>query len=117
MQLGRILTNSLHYIDRAVEKILDTTGRVVNSYKYDIFGKMTYQAERIRNIFKYSGLYGVMHDEELVGIYMMRARHYDSQHGRFISLDPSGKQISGFKGAIASNYFNKYHFIPKREDE
>lgn len=77
-------------IGRAVEKILDINGRIVNSYKYDIFGKMTYRAERIRNIFKYSGLYGVMHNEELVDIYMMRARHYDAQHGRFISLDPSG---------------------------
>lgn len=65
-------------------------GKVLNSYKYNAFGKMMYQSEQIRNIFKYSGLLGVIHNEELVDIYMMRARHYDAQHGRFISLDPIG---------------------------
>ena len=75
---------------RAVEKVLDASGRILNSYKYDAFGRMTYRSERTRNIFKYSGLLGVMHNEELVDIYMMRARHYDAQHGRFISIDPTG---------------------------
>ena len=75
---------------RAVEKILDHNGNVLNSYKYDIFGRLTYRSENIRNIFKYAGLLGVMHDEELGDIYFMRARHYDAQHGRFISMDPSG---------------------------
>lgn len=65
-------------------------GRVLNSYKYDAFGRMTYKSEERRNIFKYCGLLGVMSDEELEDIYMMRARHYDAKHGRFISLDPSG---------------------------
>ena len=74
----------------AVEKILDQTGRVLNAYKYDIFGRMTYKSEQIRSIFKYSGLLGAIHDEELMDVYMMRARHYDAQHGRFISLDPIG---------------------------
>ena len=73
--------------------MLDSNGGVLNSYKYDVFGKMTYRSERIRNIFKYGGLLGVIHDEELVDIYMMRARHYDAQHGRFISMDPSGNSL------------------------
>lgn len=54
---------------------------------------MTYQSEEIRNIFKYCGQLGVIHDEELMDMYMMRARHYDAQHGRFISMDPSGECI------------------------
>lgn len=78
------------HLCRGVEKVLDSNGRVLNSYKYDIFGKMTFRSEQVRNIFKYSGLLGVMHDEELVDVYMMRSRHYDAQHGRFISVDPSG---------------------------
>jgi len=75
---------------RSVEKILDETGRVLNSYKYDAFGKMTHRSEQIRSIFKYNGLLGVVHNEELVDIYMIRTRNYDAQHGRFISLDPTG---------------------------
>ena len=71
---------------------MDQNGRVLNSYRYDIFGKLTYRSENVRSIFKYAGLLGVMHDEELVDMYMMRARHYDAQHGRFISMDPSGMQ-------------------------
>ena len=79
-----------NYFVSSVEKILDMEGRILNSYKYDAFGRMTYRSELVRNIFKYGGLLGVIHDEELVDIYMMRARHYDARHGRFISLDSFG---------------------------
>ncbi len=65
-------------------------GNIINSYKYDAFGRITYRSEQIRSIFKYSGLLGVLHNEELVDVYMMRARHYDAQLGRFISLDLTG---------------------------
>ncbi len=75
---------------------MDGDGQVLNSYKYDVFGKMTYRSERIRNIFKYVGILGVMHDEELVDMYMMRARHYDAKHGRFISMDPTGENFNCF---------------------
>ena len=79
-----------NFICSGVEKILDIQGRVLNSYKYDAFGKMTYRSEQIRSIFKYGGLLGIMHDEELENVYMMRARHYDAQHGRFLTMDPTG---------------------------
>ena len=54
---------------------------------------MTYKSEQVRSIFKYCGLLGAIHDEELMDVYMMRARHYDAQHGRFISLDPIGTKF------------------------
>ncbi len=73
---------------------MDQNGAVLNSYKYDIFGKLAYSSEQVRNIFKYSGLLGVIQDEELRDIYMIRARHYDAQHGRFISLDPFGEAFN-----------------------
>jgi len=38
-------------------------------------------------------LLGVIHDEELAEVYMIRARHYDAQHGRFISMDQAGKNL------------------------
>ncbi len=73
---------------------MDQNGAVLNSYKYDIFGKLADCSEQVRNIFKYSGLLGVIQDEELRDIYMIRARHYDAQHGRFISLDPFGEAFN-----------------------
>ena len=51
---------------------------------------MVYQAENIRNIYKYIGSLGIIADEELQDIYWMRDRHYDAMHGRFISMDPIG---------------------------
>ncbi len=65
-------------------------GRVINAYKYDAFGKTMYREERTRNLFKYSGQLGVIQDGELTEIYMIRSRHYDTQHGRFLSMDPIG---------------------------
>ena len=90
-----IITYFMYYFS-SVRKILDQVGRVLNSYEYDIFGKLKFKSEQVRNIFKYSGLLGVVSDEELGDIYMIRSRHYDAQHGRFISLDPTGKNIKLF---------------------
>lgn len=85
-------------IDRAVEKVLDVNGRTVNSYKYDAFGKLMEQSEEMHSLFKYSGQLGVVHEEELQDVYSMRARHYDAQHGRFTSMDPSGENMEGRVG-------------------
>ena len=60
-------------------------------YKYDLFGSLTYSSEVVRNIFKYAAFLGVMTDSELPDTYMMRGRHYSAQLGRFISLNPIGK--------------------------
>lgn len=62
-----------------------------NSYTYDPFGKVLQKSEKVRNVFQYLGKFGVIRDEELNGICMMRVRHYDAEHGRFISLDPIGE--------------------------
>ena len=69
---------------------MDDEGNTLNRYKYDPFGKILQQSEESRNIFKYAGRFGVICDEELQHVYMMRARHYDAKHGRFISPDPLG---------------------------
>lgn len=70
---------------------MDEQGVSQNSYMYDPFGKLVQQSEKVRNIFKYIGRFGVIHDEELSNVYKMRVRHYDAGHGRFISLDPIGE--------------------------
>ena len=65
---------------------------IQNTYEYDPFGKVLRQMEQVRNIHKYIGSLGVIADVELQQMYMMRDRHYDAQHGRFISQDPIGNE-------------------------
>lgn len=75
---------------RSVVGVLDKDGVVLNSYSYDPFGRVIESSESVRNIFQYVGQLGVMKDEAVENVFMMRARHYDASHGRFISLDPLG---------------------------
>ena len=79
---------------------MNEQGDTQNSYTYDPFGNVLQQSERVRNLFLYIGKFGVIRDEELNGIYLMRVRHYDAAHGRYISPDPIGKPkyaIDGLK--------------------
>ena len=69
---------------------MDFDGSVQNTYQYDPFGEVLSKSEHIRNIFQYVGRYGVIRDHDIQNLYMMRARHYDAECGRFISLDPIG---------------------------
>ena len=78
---------------RSVLSVMDFLGSIRNSYEYDPFGKVLWKSEGIRNIFQYIGRYGVIRDHEIQNLYMMRARHYDAEHGRFISLDPIGQLL------------------------
>ena len=75
---------------RSVLTVMDRNGSIRNSYQYDPFGKTLRKSECFRNIFQYVGRYGVINDHEIQNLYMMRARHYDAEHGRFISVDPLG---------------------------
>ena len=70
---------------------MNEQGSIQNTYTYEPFGKVRHQSERVRNIFLYVGKFGVIRDDEIKDIFLMRARHYDAQHGRFISLDPAGQ--------------------------
>lgn len=74
----------------SVVGVLDTSGQAVNSYSYDPFGQTIAASEGVRNIFQYVGQLGVIKDEAVENVYLMRARHYDATLGRFISLDPLG---------------------------
>ncbi|WP_438350767.1 RHS repeat domain-containing protein [Paenibacillus sp. FA6] len=66
-----------------VVQIVDTTGTVVNSYAYDVWGSITNQTEGVTNSFKYAG---EIYDEES-GLYYLRARYYDPSVGRFLNED------------------------------
>ena len=68
----------------------------MNSYSYNPFGQVIAASEGVRNIFQYVGQLGIIKDEAVENVYMMRARHYDATHGRFISLDPLGAYYTAF---------------------
>ncbi len=72
-----------------VVQIVDTSGNVVNSYNYDVWGNITSQVEGISNSFKYAG---EIYDEE-TGLYYLRARYYDPSLGRFLNEDTYEGQI------------------------
>ncbi|WP_456094014.1 polymorphic toxin-type HINT domain-containing protein [Paenibacillus sinensis] len=72
-----------------VVQIVDTSGNVVNSYSYDVWGNITSQTEGVSNSFKYAG---EMYDAE-TGLYYLRARYYDPSIGRFINEDTVEGQI------------------------
>lgn len=73
-----------------VVQIVDTSGKVLNSYSYDIWGNITNQEEEIPNSFKYAG---EIYDEES-GLYYLRARYYDPSTGRFLNEDTYEGQIN-----------------------
>lgn len=47
--------------------------------------------EKVPQDFTFIGQWGVTAERELRDIYWMRSRYYDAQLGRFLSLDPLGK--------------------------
>jgi len=63
-------------------------GSYVNRYSYLPFGEELTKVEGVANPFEYVGQFGVM--DEGNGLEFMRARFYDSNLGRFTSLDRIG---------------------------
>lgn len=75
----------------------------------DPFGQILSVEENVKNPFKFVGQWGVMHFEEMPEMYYMRARFYDSDTGKFLSIDPLG--IHGkSKNFYAYVYNNPVHF-------
>ena len=68
--------------------ITNAVGNYVNSYSYLPFGEELSETETIANPFEFVGQWGVM--EEANGLDFMRARFYDGDAGRFVSIDPIG---------------------------
>jgi RHS repeat-associated protein len=67
--------------------ITDNAGQVVNTYCYSPEGLVGAQ-ETIPNPFQFVGRFGVMAEGN--GLYLMGARYYDPEVGRFINKDPIG---------------------------
>lgn len=66
----------------------DRSGKIVQTYAYDAWGKILSDSGIVEQPFKYSGAWGVIH--EYAHLYRMPYRFYDAWTGRFIQADPSG---------------------------
>ncbi|NLP15192.1 MAG: RHS repeat-associated core domain-containing protein, partial [Clostridium sp.] len=78
--------NSYYYLNNAhgdVTALVDTTGDVVNNYKYDAFGNTVEAKEQISNRFRYAG----EQYDPITGQYYLRARFYNPVVGRFTQED------------------------------
>ncbi|XP_072028717.1 uncharacterized protein [Amphiura filiformis] len=74
----------------SVLSLVDDQQMVLNTYQYDPFGNVIASEESIPNSYQFIGQWGVRKVKESPGLYYMRARFYNSQHGRFLTLDPYG---------------------------
>ena len=81
-----------HYLHNAhgdITKLVDTAGKVQNSYSYDAFGNTTSYSEKVGNKFRYAG----EQYDSITGEYYLRARYYDPAIGRFMNEDTYKGQI------------------------
>ena len=78
--------NSYYYLNNAhgdVTALINSTGDIVNSYKYDAFGNTVESVENIQNRFRYAG----EQFDPVTGQYYLRARFYNPIVGRFTQED------------------------------
>ena len=68
----------------SVRHLTDASGAVTDTYTYDAFGKVIAQTGVTPNVYLFVG---ERYDADL-GLYHLRARHYNADRGRFTSLDP-----------------------------
>jgi RHS repeat-associated protein len=67
-----------------IRQLTDDQGAIAAEYEYDAFGKIINQQGYVQNPFTFTG-------RELdpeTGLYYFRARYYDPELGRFLSVDP-----------------------------
>ena len=76
--------------DGSTTQTASQTGEILSSYVYDPFGRMMSSNVDDDNEFRFRGQYGSLVVTETTNIYHIRRRLYDSEHGRFISPDPTG---------------------------
>ena len=84
-----------------VRFLTDSSGQVTDTYDYDAYGNLTASSGSTSNSYLYSG---ERFDQDL-GLYYLRARHYDTRRGRFTSMDP----FAGFSGAPQT--LHKYTYV------
>ncbi len=75
-----------------VVALLDENGELVNSYVYDIWGKLLEVRESVPNAIRYNHEY---YDEE-TGLYYLRGRYYNPTIRRFTTPDPAEDGINWY---------------------
>jgi RHS repeat-associated protein len=87
-----ITSGASHYFEfdalGSVVGITSNSAVKLNAYSYLPFGERLFSTESVLNDFEFIGQYGVT--REASGDSFMRARFYDSNLGRFASMDPIG---------------------------
>jgi len=91
--LGRIAevsgSNTYYYLTDGLGSVMalcNSSGTVLNSYEYDVFGAVRSSTGSTANAFTFTG----EQTDASTGLEYLRARYYDSASGRFISSDPAG---------------------------
>ena len=74
---------------------VDSSGVVVSSRKYDVYGSVRSSTGPSGSKHKFCGALGHP-SEDAVGLVYMRARWMDPATGRFVSQDPSGSRKNWF---------------------
>jgi RHS repeat-associated protein len=83
----------------SVRSIAGSDATIIESYWYDIYGRITL-TDALGNALAKSGIgnssmfAGRLYDTES-GLYYYRARHYDPNNGRFLQMDPAGQFLGG----------------------
>ncbi|MDO7905533.1 RHS repeat-associated core domain-containing protein [Paenibacillus sp. JX-17] len=66
-----------------ITELRSEAGELLNRYKYNLWGSITYKEEKVYNPFRYSGELW----DDATELQYLRARWYDPEMGRFISED------------------------------
>jgi RHS repeat-associated protein len=99
--LAELLSTTVSYYEQdalgSVTSLSASSGTLVNTYRYDSFGKLTASSGSVTNRFQYTGR---EFDQE-TGVYNYRGRYMDPSTGKFFSEDP----VRFFQGP------NFYHYV------
>ncbi len=114
--LAEVRSGTTSYYDQdglgSVTSLSSSTGSLVNTYVYDIFGNLTTSSGGVTNPFQYTGR---DYDPE-TGLRYYRARYYSPDTGRFLSEDPSafdgGMNFYAYVGNDPLNWFDPFGLSP-----
>jgi RHS repeat-associated protein len=84
----------------STDRLLDEDEAVTDSYTYEAFGTARASSGTTANPYRYAGRLGYQFDGA-TGLHYLRARHYASVVGRFLSVDPERDAADGY--AYAAN--------------
>lgn len=88
----------------SIRLLTDTTGKIVGTYTYDPYGKVTSHTGAASTPFGYDGQYT---DPE-TGYQYLRARYYDPATGQFLTVDPLLPITGEPYGFAADNPLNAF---------